>query len=53
MIKGKDKIENIKFDELNLKKELHDLVKAGLTYLQLRNILLKREPKKNIIYNLY
>ena len=54
VIKGKDKIENIKFDELNLKKELHDLVKAGLTLSAASKYLAKKESlKKNIIYNLY
>ncbi len=54
VIKGKDKIEDIKFDELNLKKELHDLVKAGLTLSAASKYLAKKESlKKNIIYNLY
>ena len=54
VIKGKDKIEDTKFDELNLKKELHDLVKAGLTLSAASKYLAKKESlKKNIIYNLY
>ena len=54
VIKGKEKLDHVKFDEFNLKKELHELVNAGLSLSAASKYLAKKENlKKNIIYNLY
>ena len=54
VIKGRD-IKNIEnFDSLNLKKELHDLVNAGLSLSAASKYLAKKNNlTKNQIYNLY
>ena len=54
VIKAKDKLKDVKFDELNLKKELHELVNAGLSLSAASRYLAKKKSlTKNIIYNLY
>ncbi len=54
VIKGKDKLKDVKFDKINLKKELHELVDAGLSLSAASKYLAKKENlTKNIIYNLY
>ena len=54
VIKGKDKLKDVKFDKINLKKELHELVDAGLSLSAASKYLAKKENlPKNIIYNLY
>ena len=54
VIKGRGKLENIKFDKFNLRKELHELVNAGLSLSAASKYLAKKKSlKKNIIYNLY
>ena len=54
VIKGKGKLEDVKFDEFNLRKELHELVNAGLSLSAASKYLAKKKSlKKNIIYNLY
>ena len=54
VIKGKDKLNDVKFDKINLKKELHELVDAGLSLSAASKYLAKKENlTKNIIYNLY
>ncbi len=42
------------FDEIELKKELFDLIKAGLSLPQASKYLAKKNKlSKNLIYNLY
>ena len=56
VIKGRDIIsqQDQEFDELELKKELIDLVKAGLTLPQASKYIAKKNKlSKNLIYNLY
>ena len=54
VIKGKGKLKDAKFDELNLRKELHELVNAGLSLSAASKYLAKKKSlKKNIIYSLY
>ena len=55
VIKGKDKsINNTKPNEFDLKKELHDLIHAGLKLPEASKYLAKKyNLKKSIIYNLY
>ncbi len=54
VIKGRNIDKNKKFDELVLKKELHDLVKAGLSLSSASKYLANKENlTKNLIYNLY
>ena len=54
VIKGRNTVKNKKFDELVLKKELHDLVKAGLSLSSASKYLANKENlTKNLIYNLF
>ena len=55
VIKGRDiSQQDQEFDELELKKELIDLVKAGLTLPQASKYIAKKNNlSKNLIYNLY
>ena len=54
VIKGRNIVKNKKFDELVLKKELHDLVNAGLSLSSASKYLANKENlTKNLIYNLY
>ena len=54
IIGGSDKPETIGYDEVNLKRELHLLVKAGLSLSSASKYLAKKENiTKSIIYNLY
>ena len=55
VIKGEKKIkQSSQFDELELKKELFDLINAGLTHSAASKYLAKKNGiKKSIIYNLY
>ena len=55
VIKGKNKnITNNKINEIELKKELHDLVNAGLSISAASKYLAKKNNlRKNIIYNMY
>ncbi len=54
VIKGIKKDKNKDFDKTYLKKELHDLVKAGLSLSAASKYLAKKENlTKNIVYNLY
>ena len=55
IIKGADKVnQNSKINEIELKKELHELINAGLTLSQASKYLAKKKNlKKNMIYNVY
>ena len=55
IIKGTDKVnQNSKINEIKLKKELHELINAGLTLSQASKYLAKKKNlKKNMIYNIY
>ena len=54
IIGGSDKLETNGYDEVNLKRELHLLVKAGLSLSSASKYLAKKENiTKSIIYNLY
>ena len=54
VIKGRGKLENIKFDKFNLRKELHELVNAGLSLSAASKYLAKKKGlKKKVIYDLY
>ena len=55
VIKGQNKkLKNIEFDQLELKKELHELVKAGLSLSSASKYLAKKENlTKEIVYNSY
>ena len=54
VIKGMNKKRNLQFDESALKKELKDLVNAGLSLSAASKYLAKKNGiKKSIIYNLY
>ena len=55
VIKGRDISEEVQeFDEIELKKELFDLIKAGLSLPQASKYLAKKNKlSKNLIYNLY
>jgi len=55
VIKGKNKTNsNLKFDKLSLKKELIDLVDAGLSLSKASKYLAKKNNlSKNIIYSMY
>ena len=53
VIKGKDK-STIKLNEIDLKKELHDLMHAGLKLPEASKYLAKKyNLKKSFIYNMY
>jgi len=54
IIKGVDKENNIEFDKLNLKRELNELVTAGLSISAASKYLAKKKSlTKRVIYNLY
>ena len=54
VIKGKNTNPTSLFDEFELKKELQNLIKAGLSLSQASKYLGKKyNLKKNIIYNLH
>ena len=54
VIKGRGKLKNIKFDRFNLRKELHELVNAGLSLSAASKYLAKKKNlKKRLIYDLY
>ena len=54
IIKAKDKEDNINIDKLRLKKDLHELVKAGLSLSSAAKYIAKKENlTKNTIYKLY
>ena len=54
IIGGSDKPEANEYDEVNLRRELHLLVKAGLSLSSASKYLAKKENiTKSIIYNLY
>ena len=48
VIKGKGKLEDVKFDESNLRKELHELVNAGLSLSAASKYLAKKKALKKI-----
>ena len=55
VIKGKDKsTKNVKLSEFDLKKELHDLIHAGLKLPEASKYLAKKyNLKKSVLYNMY
>ena len=54
VIKGIDKKEKLKFDKFLLKKELNELIDAGLSLSAASKYLAKKNNlKKNMIYNLH
>ena len=54
VIKGLNKKRNLDFDESNLKKDLIELVDAGLSLSAASKYLAKKNGlKKSFIYNLY
>ena len=55
VINGKKRIDSeIKFDEVEIKKELRELINAGLSLSQASKYLAKKNNlKKSIIYNLH
>ncbi len=54
VIKGLDKAKDEEFNELNLKKELIELINAGLSLSEASKYLAKKKKlTKNLIYNLY
>ena len=54
VIKGLDKAKDEEFNELNLKKELIELINAGLSLSAASKYLAKKKNlTKNLIYNLY
>ena len=54
VIKGIKKINKTDFDESLMKKELHELIDAGLSLSAASKYLAKRENlSRKIIYNLY
>ena len=55
VIKGENKIRrNLEFNEFELKKELIDLINAGLSLPQASKYLAKKNKlAKSIIYNMY
>ena len=53
VIKGKEKRKNLDFDKSSLKKELHELIKAGLSLSAASSYLAKKKNlTKSIVYNL-
>ena len=53
VIKGKEKSKNLDFDKSSLKKELHELIKAGLSLSAASSYLAKKKNlAKSIVYNL-
>ena len=54
VIKGVDKLKNSKIDKYSLKKDLNNLIKAGLSLSEASKYLAKKNDlKKNTIYALY
>ena len=54
VIKGIDRNNLVEFNELNIKKELKELIDAGLSLSAASKYLAKKKSlKKNLIYNLY
>ena len=54
VIKGLEKSNQIEFNASKLKKELHELINAGLTLSAASRYLAKKKNlKKNLIYNLF
>ena len=54
VIKGLEKSNDIDFNKPKLKKELHELINAGLTLSAASKYLAKKKNlKKNLIYNLF
>jgi len=54
VIKGLEKSNQIEFNKSKLKKELHELINAGLTLSAASKYLAKKKNlKKNLIYNLF
>ena len=54
VIKGIDKFKNLEIDEYALKKDLNDLIEAGLSLSAASKYLAKKHNlKKNSIYNLH
>ena len=55
VIKGKNQTKkNLEFDEIELKKELDDLINAGLTLSQASKYLAKKNNlTKSVIYDMY
>ena len=54
VIKGLEKSNEIEFNKPKLKKELHELINAGLTLSAASKYLAKKKNlKKNLIYNLF
>ena len=53
VIKGRKKEENQELDKAELKRDLHELIKAGLSLSTASKYLAKKNGiKKSIIYNL-
>ncbi len=53
VIKGKEKNKNLDFDKSSVKKELHELIKAGLSLSAASSYLAKKKNlTKSIVYNL-
>ena len=54
VIKGVDKLKNSEIDKYSLKKDLNNLIKAGLSLSEASKYLAKKNDlKKNTIYALY
>ena len=54
VIKGIDRNNLVEFNELNIKKEIKELIDAGLSLSAASKYLAKKKSlKKNLIYNLY
>ena len=54
VLKGKDKLKNREFDKNYLKRELKELIEAGLSLSAASSYLAKKtELNKSTIYNLY
>ncbi len=54
IIKGKSKLKDIQFDKISLRKDLHELVNAGLSLSSAAKYLAKkRNIPKNTVYKLY
>ena len=54
VIKGIDTLKNLEIDKYSLKKDLNELIEAGLSLSAASKYLAKKHNlKKNLIYNLY